>query len=360
MWQANESWRYGLFNPLDIRRFSSISINSSTDMPIAVFRRRNLTGEIEYQNLQLIKILNQPGDTLGKLDTLKGGFYYVAIENRRLTVQINVNLISSDGILGNCQLNIEYQVSNLDALFTIADPVAGMRARIEQAVQFIASQYEHTQLTIREVMEAVYDLNHRQDVGLHITNAFVEPLAWVDVVNVQAAITIQNQQDAIQRNQRRIIIDKMKDLGVNNKLLETALLSRVDKDYNVVMQQIQAFMQANKDDAHARIEILQWLADNNYISRDQLDPLIQSAIGVVTSPQPTASDMLLGTQPSTTALPPANRSTLTPSLLPPTVNSTPTPSTNRSSNPTTPPANQQQLNQSNPVVNRRRPLKNPK
>ncbi len=202
MWQTNEAWQNGLFNPLDIRRFSSISINSPNDMPIAVFRRRNSVGDIEYQNLQLVKILSQPGDALGKFDTLKGNLYCVAIEKRRLTVQVNVNLLSNDGISGTCLLNIEYQVSDLDALFTIADPVAGMRVRIEQAVQFTASQCQHTQLSIREVMEAVYGLNHKQDIGLHITNAFVKPVAWDDVINVQAAITIQNQQDTVQRNQR--------------------------------------------------------------------------------------------------------------------------------------------------------------
>jgi primosomal protein N' len=104
----------------------------------------------------------------------------------------------------------------------------------------------------------------------------------------------QNQEE-----KNKYIVEKLAAMGITDPFLVTSVLSQSDKDFQIIVQHIQNYAQAQQNNAQSQLQLLQWLSEQNYITRADMQRLIIPLLDDMTSrsnPRGSVSSFLAGGQ----------------------------------------------------------------
>lgn len=302
MWQDNLSWKEGLLSDVTIGRLKRIRSTTEYGPILAVYERLSAGGGNDWSNLTLRRIIMPASEPMGVLEKLFSSSYVVAVDTRLRTLSMVCSFTNRQSIVGSIDLTVEYEVKDIRLVMRVADPLLALKKRVEQTVQDVAFDLGYPVLTSIDIRKALLALEAEREIGIVLYNPLCGPVQWPG--NIQA-LTSQPVIDGLvnhnQEEKNKYIVDKLASMGITDPFLVTSVLSQSDKDFQIIVQHIQNYAQAQQNNAQSQLHLLQWLSEQNYITRADMQRLITPLLDDMTSrsnPRASVSSFLAGGQVS--------------------------------------------------------------
>jgi hypothetical protein len=300
VWQDNLSWREGLFSDVTVGRLKGIKSTTEYGPILAVYKRLSAAGGNDWPNLSLRRIIMPASEPMGVLEKLFSSFYVVAVDTRLRTLSMVCSFTSRKSIAGSIDITVEYEVKDIRLVMRVADPLLALKKRVEQTVQDVAFDLGYPSLTSIDIRKSLLALEVEREIGIVLYNPLCGPVQWPG--NIQA-LTSQPVIDGLvnqnQEEKNKYIVEKLAAMGITDPFLVTSVLSQSDKDFQIIVQHIQNYAQAQQNNAQSQLQLLQWLSEQNYITRADMQRLIIPLLDDMTSrsnPRGSVSSFLAGGQ----------------------------------------------------------------
>ena len=267
MWQDNLSWKERLFYNIPYKRGQSIKPGE----PRAFFTRVNNSGDDDWPNLRLEGIQGPDSPPYSWIETILGPEYYiVAIDTRVRTIKTEVDVQSKDHIPGEIQLSINHQVIDLKALLGFEDPLEFLTERVSEAVRLVCTKMDFQTITEQIVNQAATSVDLRKMMGLNILRT-TSAIRWpAEIVETLGELTTKRITEHTRNEANNLKIEKLKEFGITDKFLMTVVLGKEDADFGRIIEYVQAASQASNDQYNRELELLKWMAENDYLSGPDL------------------------------------------------------------------------------------------
>ena len=281
MWQNNVSWVEGLFSEIPFKRFQAIKTKSQWDAPLAIFTRVNPKEGNIWPNLRLEGIQSPTSPEIRRLDTVFSPDYYiVAIDTRLKRSECNISIRTRDYIAGEVRVTVEYQVSNLETLLSIEDPLASLKDRVEEEIRNIASSKEYSALGDIEMKNAIEMLDLQDETGITLKRFVNLTVDWPEsITKILVNGVVDGIDDQAQRNLNKLKINKLNEFGITDPILIASVLSKKDTDFNVIMDHVRSISSGYNEQMERDLRLLNWLKDQDLLTRAD----VQNVVGSLTN-----------------------------------------------------------------------------
>lgn len=278
MWQNNESWKEGLFSEIPFKRFQAIKTKSQWDSPLAIFTRLNPSKGNDWPNLRLEGIQSPLSPPIRAFDTLFSPDYYiVAVDARTKTTECLVDIKTQDNITGKIRVTIEYQVSSLEILLTIDDPLSRLKDRTGEKIQDFVSRKDYFSVNEMDIKNNLQGSESQGETGITIKRFFNLQITWPESISQRFQKDVLGKlDDKTQRGLNDLKIQKLKDFGINDPVLIASVLSQDDSDFDVIMNHVRSASKSYNDQVQRDFDLLSWLKDKDLLTRADVQSVIES------------------------------------------------------------------------------------
>ena len=249
-------------------------------------------------------------------------FFCVSVHMGKHTLPVDCSFTTRDMVTGSVSIHVEYEVSDPESLVIgTDDALASLSTRCREAVTDLTEHLAYTDISIRQIRSIVEGVE-THDLGLIITRALIPgPISWPSDITEPRRdiprILEESERDKIAQKAKltsekelaRLLEEKLSNMGISHPAVLMRVLSRHDADYQAILDAAQHVSDEKRSKEEQAKELLLWLVEKDKVPRSDLDTLVKTLSGRVTSDAESLPDAVLGiltAPPSPDSLPPSS------------------------------------------------------
>jgi len=275
MWQDNISWQEGLLSEVPFKRFQAIRIESPWNSPLAIFARLNPNLGTDWTNLHLERILSFDSPAMNTLFSKE--YYIVAVDTRPRTTECLIDIETQDRVVGKVRCILEYQVSKLESLFSVDDPLSMLKSKVEGMVRGLISKKSFFSIDESEINNDLRDFDLGVKVGLIVKRVFNLQIHWSESVLQRFQQDMRARNDYMEQiSLNKLKIMKLKDFGLDNPIVIASVISQNAQDFDIIMNNIRNASQGSKNHTEREIILLSWIIEKGLLAKADIQALVDS------------------------------------------------------------------------------------